>query len=65
MVTEVPPQYCEIYLQEIDEVAKVTNREKSPHASDTREGNEGKRTILKYILSLCCSSQGLPSGETS
>ena len=58
-VVEGPPYFCEIYLQELNQVPAIYTGEKSCDSSRARV----KNTIFKYARAFCSSEQGLPSGK--
>lgn len=45
-VSMVPPLYCEVYLQELNQIPIVSTREKFSHAL---AGRGGKGIIWKYV----------------
>ena len=50
-VTGGPPQFREIYLQELNQALTVKIRKKIPHTSD----RERERNPLKYARAVCSS----------
>ena len=54
-----PPQYCEIYLQDLNQVPTVNIGEKSHHASRRRRGKE---TIVKLARGLVLN-KACPQGQ--